>query len=86
MMHLSMCLLQLLACCLPAWVVLIIRFIIRSNVVLNCELGQASPHQMFYIALQLGVTTWTNKQVKVDKRISSVGGLPKLCSQVDGRA
>ena len=50
MMHLSMCLLQLLACCLPAWVVLIIHFIIRSNAVLNCELG---PIKMFYIALQI---------------------------------
>ena len=81
-MHLSMLAsVAYLLVFLNGWLLLIICFIIRSNAVLNCELGQASPIKMFYIALQIiiGVTTRANKQAsKVDRRISSVGGFAPI--------
>ena len=67
-MHLAM--LALVACllvCLHGWSPLIIRFIIRSNAVLNCDLGQALPHQMFYNALQIIRDDHPGKQTSKQK-------------------
>ena len=48
--------------------------------VLNCELGQALPHQMFYIALQIIRGDHLGKQTSKQKyrRISSVGGFAQI--------
>ena len=80
-MHLSVyaCFICLLVC-LHGWSPLIIRFIIGSNAVLNYELSQASPHQMFYIALQIIRDDHPGKQTSKQKQtdISSVWGFAPI--------
>ena len=74
--YLSM--LALFACllvCLNGWSPLIICFVTRSNAVLNCELGQALPHQNVLHCIEGWPPRQTNKQAKVDRCISSVGGI-----------